>query len=326
MQDSNYIVGLDIGYGDTKVTIGHGNGEPLKMFKFPSCIAKTIPVSVIRDPRIIQLDGEYFYIGQDALSLPSTDIVDITEYENLEKFAPLFIYQALKLADIDQDQVKVLVSGLSVSQLSQSGYFKERISNFEVNNKSYKFEQVFLLPQGAGSKLAFDKYSDHYPQARTEEQNSLTFIGCDIGFNTLDVFYVANGKTSPNLFEGLSHEGVTKVAAMVCDAIRKDYQREITISEAKGILDCGFYKLRGESYDMTQQIQQAKEIYIKQLIDLVEQKYSSIIDKCDFICLLGGGACYFENQQHNYIRAVKNKAEFYNSLGFYLFGCTKAKK
>lgn len=319
------ILGIDIGYGDIKVVIGTSGGIS-HQFKFSSAIAQASRVSAIRDSRIIELEvGDEMhqvYAGPDALSLPSSQIIDISDYDALEAYAPVFIYKALEIAEVDPSDIRILVSGLSVSQLGQSGYFKERIKKFEINNKMFDFKDVFLLPQGAGSKMAFDQYGANYPSPRTLTTAS-TFVGCDIGFNTLDLYFVTDGKTSPNLFEGITGEGVMRICGMVRENIKELFQREITLREAKTVLDTKVYKLRGVRHDMSQAVDKAVEEYTKRLLIIIEERYGPVIDKCDFICLQGGGAVFFTGMDDPFFQVVQNFSEFYNAVGFYLYGAKK---
>lgn len=315
-------LGLDIGYGDVKVVIGDGN-QITHIFKYSSAIARAQKVSSIRDPRIVEVNlpsGELdqVYVGPDALSLPSNMIVDIRDYQMLEAYAPAFIAKALETAEIDASEIDVMVCGLSVAQLGMSGYFKERIKQFTVSGKEYKFDKIFLLPQGAGSKLAFDMFGDHYPQPRTTSTNE-TYIGADCGFCTLDMFYVTDGKTSPNLFEGIENAGVTRIAQDIQTAIKDKFGKDITLREAKEILDSGHYKLRGVVHDMDEVIKEVCKQYSQYLLGLIEERYGNIIDKCDFVCLLGGGVNVLRLDDP-FFRVVKNKSEFYNAIGFYLYG------
>lgn len=316
------ILGIDIGYGDVKVVIGN-KSQILHEFKFSSAIAQASKVSSIRDPRIFEVmlpSGEIssVYVGPDALSLPSNHIVDIRDYDALEAYAPVFIAKALQAVNLKPENFEVVVCGLSVSQLNKSGYFKERIKQFTVNGESFEFSNVFLLPQGAGSKLAFDRYGDAYPEPRTTN-TAQTFVGVDIGFNTLDMFYVTDGKTSPNLFEGIENAGVTKIAQNVQKAVKDKFGKDVTIREAKEILDSGVYKLRGARYDMQSEIQKVCGDYTSEILGLIEERYGNILDKCDFVCLLGGGAEIVKTSDP-FFHVVKNRSEFYNAIGFYLFG------
>lgn len=316
------VLGLDIGYGDVKVVIGDEN-QISHLFKFSSAIARAQKVSSIRDPRIIEItlpSGELdnVYVGPDALNLPSNQIIDIRDYQLLEAYAPAFIAKALEIAEVRNDEIDMMVCGLSVAQLNMSGYFKERIKQFTVNGTNYKFEKIFLLPQGAGSKLAFDKFGDHYPQPRTTS-TSQTYIGIDCGFNTLDMFYVTDGKTSPNLFEGIENAGVTKIAQNLQKAVKDQYQKDITVREAKEILDSGHYKLRGHIFDMKTVITEVCDSYTKEILELIEDRYGKVLDKCDFVCLLGGGAEIIKTTDP-FFQVVRSKSEFYNAIGFYLYG------
>lgn len=321
------ILGLDIGYGDVKVVVGDEN-QITHHFKFTSAIARSQKVSSIRDARIIEVqfeNGEMdnVYVGEDALALSSEHIIDIKDYNLLEAYAPAFIFKTLQMLEMQAEEFDAIVCGLSVAQLGMSGYFKERIRKFTVNGKSHEFKNAFLLPQGAGSKLAFDKYGDHFPEMRTTNPVA-TFVGVDMGFNTLDLFSVTNGKTSPNLFEGIEDAGVTKIARNLQAKVQETYGKEITIREAKEILDSGFYKLRGQRYDMQSAIKEVCAEYSKEILELIESKYGKILDKCDFICLLGGGAKILQIDDP-FFRVVKNKSEFYNAIGFYLYGVNQIK-
>lgn len=316
------VLGIDIGYGDVKVVAGDENSIQ-HQFKFSSAIARAQKVSSIRDPRIVEIvltNGEMdnVYVGTDALALPSVQIIDIRNYELLEQYAPAFIDKALSMMSATAEDFDVIVCGLSVSQLGMSGYFKERIKKFTVNGTEHQFKSVFLLPQGAGSKLAFDKFGNEFPNNRTS-YTAQTFVGVDIGFNTLDMFYVTDGKTSPNLFEGIENAGVTQIAQKVQAKVKEIHQRDITVREAKEILDSGVYKLRGQRFDMHDIIAEVCAEYTQSILKLIEEKYGNIIDKCDFVCLLGGGAQIIKTNDP-FFKVVVNKSEFYNALGFYLYG------
>lgn len=315
------VLGLDIGFGNIKCVFGTSDGTIHKKFKFPSTIAITQKSEFVTDSRIYDFKGHSYYVGDSALNSPSENLIDITEYKNLEYYAPLFFAHALKEIDGIPD---IVVTGLSKAQIQFSGNFKNNIQEFEVNEKTYKFDTVFVLPQGAGSKLTIDKYGDNFPHEQTEFSGKTTFVGIDIGFNTLDMFMVTDGKTSPTLFEGIENEGVMKIAKLVARKVHEEHGRSITLHEARDILDSGLYKLRGKVHDFSAFIKEIKKDYLKSLLSLIETRYGKIIDKCDFISLSGGGSYFFKSTEDNFIKVPKNDGEFYNALGFYLFGNTKA--
>jgi plasmid segregation protein ParM len=315
------ILGIDIGFGDVKITVGTSEGQVDKQFKFTSTIGITKRNEHVQDSRIYDFKNHSYYVGENALHLPSENLIDITDYKNLEYYAPLFLHHAMKLIGFEPD---VIVSGLSKAQIENSGHFKEGLMNFEVDGKQYRFGEVYILPQGAGSKLTIDKYGNNFPNHQQEFTGATSFVGCDIGFNTLDMFLVTDGKTSPNLFEGIEREGVMKIATLVAKKVKELHGRTITLHEAKEVIDTGIYKLRGTKHEFKAYVDEVKKSYLKELLGLIETKYGKILDKCDFISLSGGGSTIFKSTDDGFIRVPKTKHEYYNSIGFFLFGCTKA--
>ena len=314
------VLGIDIGFGDVKVTYGTSEGQIEKQFKFTSTIGITKRNEHVNDNRIYDFKEHSYYVGENALHLPSENLIDITEYKNLEYYAPLFLYHVIKMLNAKPD---VIVSGLSKAQIENSGHFKEGLMNFEVNGDQFVFDNVFILPQGAGSKLCIDKYGNNFPHKQTEFTGTTSFVGCDIGFNTLDMFLVTDGKTSPNLFEGIEREGVMKIATAVARKVKELHGRGITLHEAKEIIDTGVYKLRGQKHAFKDYVDEVKKGYLKELLSLIETKYGKILDKCDFVSLSGGGSTIFKSTDDGFLRVPKTKHEYYNSIGFFEFGLTK---
>ena len=317
-----YILSGDIGFGDFKGILMSETGEILKIFKFPSMVGITKKNEFINDNRIYEFKGHSYYVGENASHLPSENLIDITEYKNLEYYAPLFMYHALKMLEVVPE---IIVTGLSKAQIQNSGYFKENLQEFVVNGETFKFPEIFVLPQGAGSKLTVDKYGSNFPQEQTEFMGNTTYVGIDCGFNTLDLYLVTDGKTSPNLFEGIEKEGVMKIATEVAKKVNELHGRQITLQEAKEILNSGVYKLRNVEHDFKDYVAEIKKDYLKNLLSLIETKYGKVLDKCNFIFLSGGGSTFFKSTEDGFIRVPKTKHEFYNALGFGLFGLTKIK-
>lgn len=316
------VLGLDIGYGDIKVTTGTSDGTIHKKYKFSSIIGITNRNAHVSDSRIVDFKEHSYYVGEDALNLPSENLIDITEYKNLEYYAPLFLYAVIKQLNLIPD---IIVTGLSKAQIENSGYFKEALQNFEVSGEKFTFEEVYVLPQGAGSKLTIDEFGDNFPHKQEQFMGNTSFIGVDIGFNTLDMFMVTDGRTSPNLFEGIEREGVMKIATLVAKKVKEEHGRGITLHEAKEIIDTNIYKLRGVSHNFKEYIDEIKKSYLKELLELIETRYGDILDKCDFIFLSGGGSTIFKTTDSGFIRVPKAAHEYFNSIGYYLWGINKLK-
>ena len=91
--------------------------------------------------------------------------------------------------------------------------------------------------------------------------------------------------------------------------------------EAKEALDTGVYKLRGQRHDISKQVYEIKQGYLKEIQDLINQRYGDVIDKCDFVYLSGGGSVFFKDvDKTGFFRTPKKAPEYYNAIGFYLYG------
>lgn len=312
------VLAIDIGFGDNKLTYGTSDGSITKQFKFVSAIGITQKNEYVSDSRIYEYKGHNYYVGEDALNLPSENLIDITDYKNLEYYAPLFLYHALRKIEETPD---IIITGLSKAQIENSGHFKKNLMNFTVSGQDFNFNHLYVLPQGAGSKLCIDKYGSNFPNIQQEFTGTTSFVGCDIGFNTLDMFLVNDGKTSANLFEGVEKEGVMKIAKKVAVKVKELHDREITLHEAKEIIDTGVYKLRGHKYDFKECVDDIKKQYLRDLLELIESRYGKILDKCDFISLSGGGSTIFKTTEDGFIKSPKTKHEYYNAIGFFIWGC-----
>lgn len=314
------ILGIDIGYGDVKITLGDDSSNITKQFKFPSAIGVTKRNEHVQDARIYDYKEHSYYIGEHAQHLPSDNRIDISDYKNLEYYAPLFVYHALRQIGVRPD---IIVAGLSKAQINNSGHFKEVLQKFTVNEKEFVFDNVYILPQGAGAKITIDKYGSHFPKEQDEFLGKTSYVGCDIGFNTLDMFMVTDGKTSPALFEGIEKEGVMKVATQVAKKVLELHGRKIGLHEAKEVIDTGIYKLRGNKHDFQSFVDEVKAQYLKDLLKLIESKYGKILDQMDFINVSGGGSIMFKTTEDEFIRIPSSHNEYYNSIGQYVWGCDK---
>lgn len=312
------ILAVDVGYGSTKVVYGDTNGIIFKKFKIPTVVGIVgNHQSIVKDDRVLQYKDGMYYVGEDAYALESNKIIDILDYDHLEYFAPLIIYHITKILGEAPDRI---VTGLSKTQVGQSGHIQKCIESFEVNNIPVHFKEVNVLPQGVPSKLTLEKYGINYPQINTEFLDKTSYIAVDIGFNTLDLFQSINGKASAHLAEGIEGWGVMKVASEVKKLIAEDkrFNRTITLKEAMLILDSGNYQLRGVNYDLSAELRVLKEQYLEKIKELVETRYGTVLDKMNSFYLLGGGSVFFRELNDNFIKVPYAENEFYNAIGFYL--------
>lgn len=313
----NYFCGIDPGYGDIKVVIGDAKGVISKIFKFNSIVGLVDDSPLVSDERTLSYKGNSYYVGPIALNLETERIIDVIEYKNLEFFTPLFIESIIAPLLKEEMIPSTIVCGLSIAHIEQSGYFRNAILEHLVQHLKIPCD-VKVIPQGIGGKIAFDKYGISFPDENKEFSIYQNYIGVDVGFNTLDIFQVIQGKTTPNHIRGIENEGVIKIARLLATFIKDTYGITFSLKECKSILDEEFFKVRGQIFNLSTVIHDLKRQYVLDMQQLVEKEFGNILNKADKMRLFGGGAYMFKSITDTFIEVPREKSEYYNAIGNYL--------
>lgn len=320
------VLGIDVGFGDVK-NIGISAGQIVIRNKYPSAIAPIVDSETFNDTRSIKMGEKSYYVGELALTQPSETIQDVTEYAHLEAFLPLFLHKTLRDMNCHPGNYpKVVVLGLSIAHIENSGYFKAKAEEY-FGSLGWEV-QVFVLPQGTGVKLAIDKYFVDYPRTlNAAKAQGNTYVIADIGMGTIDLLYVADGVVSPSQVRGIERRGAMVMCAKIAAHVKEAYNRTLTLKEAKSVLDSGYYELRGNRFNLVDEIEAIKREYLKLIESLIESEYGSVLDKAKFVALAGGGAYFFTKtvEEDKFFFAAKEFSEYYNAIGFAEYGARKLK-
>lgn len=311
------ILAVDTGFGDVKIVYGD-HTKIVSMYKFPSTAAEVKLNSMVKDDRVITYNDKSYYIGKDALHVQSSSIIDIDSYDKLEYFSPLFLYKTLNELQIIPD---IIVLGLSIAQINNSGHYKNNVEEFL--HKSGINSTVYIVPQGLISKLAVDKWGTDFPDFTKDYSKESSYVIADIGFNTLDIVHVVNGSASSNLVRGIENRGAVLIVNDLIVDIKERHNIELNISEAKEVLSTGVLKRRGVTYSVEDLIINSKVKYIDNLKVIIENEFGDILDKVDGLVIVGGGSYILNPGDKGFVRGPKQGAEFYNALGYYQYGLTK---
>lgn len=318
--DKMYTLGIDVGYGDVKVVVGTEH-EIVQIYKFPSVVSPVAVSDHFKDTRAIVVDNNSYYVGADALAMEVEHQYSVDEYKHLELFTPVFLMSVFKKLDKDVN-INRIVLGLSIAQIQFSQNYHLKVRGF-LDSLGMTNVDIMIIPQGTGVKLAYDTHADKFP-ALSDSVNNSNYLICDIGFNTIDILYVIEGKVTPNRISGLERMGLTLLAKMLDDEIKKKYPNiSLSVKDLKVILERGFLKLRGVQIDVRDVIDDLKISYLKIIENMLESNYGKVLDRVDFLLLAGGGAMYFDSIKNEFYRTTGKSSEYYNAIGYYLRGKNK---
>lgn len=315
------VLAIDVGYGSVKCC--YTNSQGIRRYeKYISAVGKVGASSVVNDTNAFSFNGQMYYLFDTALKLPNDQLLDLQTYDDLKEASPIIISYLLKKYKVDYDKI---VLGLSMAMVENS---KDYL-NYLTTHLALPEEKFLLIPQGIGSKIAYDKYNRN-PEDPTQfnDVRIKNFLGVDIGFNTVDVYQTIGGVTSGQTCKGMKGEGVCVVAFGLIDRIRMDTGIEISLQHAKEILESGVLVHRGSTYDYSSVILDLIKKYLVNLVQLLEDNFSKVIDNMDSILFVGGGAALLkkykssiDSEIEKYYKGdfivIPEIPEYFNVLGYF---------
>lgn len=280
MKEQN--IAIDIGYGDTKVSIQRGSKT--EIFKFPSAIASVKEAQCNfgdEIPDSYLFNNRKYFVGEKA----QTDAVSTRGFGFLEKYSPLLVHHAFKLANIDTSLPINLATGLSIMNWEENEKFTAALKTINVNN-SVTTPNITLFAQGQG-------ILNNYAQI-----NSIEGIVCvvDIGYNTFDFLVFEDGIPRKDLSYA-EPIGVNKIITQLQTKIRREFSNSISELEAKKIFVNKHIMNFGEKIDMQDFIMEMKEEYADFLLNELRAKNIDILRNANKVIIGGGGAYSLEGTQ-----------------------------
>lgn len=294
----NTFLAIDLGYGDCKLALKKEDGT-LMIAKFPSAVAKVNPKR-FGAGEAVEFEGDHYLIGENAINYKP---VEMNDYETLERYSPLLVLHAFrKYGEFD-----TIVTGLSIRQEDQSGDFKDRLSNFVIDNTEYNLD-VKLLPQGIGAKVVAEK----------QFADISNYLVCDGGFNTVDLVPVFDGKADIHSVDALENRGIIEVVNELIDHISAEYNIELSPKEAKFALDNEKIEIYGKEIDLSEEIAHITAEYSKDLVRQIERKFKKSWHKFQKVIIVGGLSHFVDANVYEHLATVP-KGEYYNAVGFRTF-------
>lgn len=271
----NENIGIDIGYGDCKVTFQG------KTAKFPSaiCYASDIGTKFGND-NIYEFEGEKYYVGKEAVSEESFSTGD---YKFMKKFAPLLVYHILKKFSEHNISTINIRTGLSISDWEHKKEFVDRLSEITCNGETIK-TNTSIIPQGAGCIMDWvHNYNN------SEFPDRITAI--DIGNNTINLLSYVDGKPVRKDIKAYPGHGVSSIIKPFTSFMENQYKMSFSEQEAKEIFVRGKFKFNGaEEVVVADKIVEFKKQFVSKLFNSVLVSDKKMMSLSDVVLLAGGGS------------------------------------
>lgn len=295
------VAGLDIGYGNVKLTAGRNAvDKKIVCHAFPAIapLASNGDLSggVMgrRNTITVEVDGTRFEVGPDAHLLQRAAARERTlrpDYSQTPQYLAL-VRGALHYAG--KTRLDFVVVGLPVSTYSQhrDALRKLTVGKHQVGERTIEVCDARVVPQPLGG------FFDHSVQTqRVAQMTKQTNLLIDVGFYTLDWLATEGVKAIDSRSGAANDGGMASVLASVARAFAAEHGCTVEELGAPDRLDAALrgesiYRFAGNEVTDLRPYQGEAQARARQAISELRQNVGTLND-IDNIVLCGGGAAFY---------------------------------
>ena len=341
------IIGIDIGYGNTKAVWSHGLDKANKEVWGEVCFKSIVPFARFNDEQnsgsfnadriLMDINGRHYYAGPAACIGNAEISLDPDHIETDKHEALLRASLHLMMRETGQiiENIDVMVLGLPVSGFASRNEKLYEIAlrprivpvpfSLQKNGKPEKVvvkaTKALILPQPFGAlRYAMQKIRE---DEKTFSNSALSMV-IDPGYKTID-WFVSQGMVAEMQLSGSFDGGVASIFRKVSQQIGVDYGTgSLDFDQIEQGLKNGIINLGCQVIDTTP--------YLSTVVSAAKQEVSKFLTRIDpgktglsRVFLTGGGAEFyaeaFKEKLPGYqIEMLKNSV-MVNARGYWMLGC-----
>jgi plasmid segregation protein ParM len=242
-------------------------------------------------------------------------------------YSPLLAYKALReIADIDSREFpdllrtkKQLCLGVPLGYYHKRHNLQSRLTNYTISTDFIRFDSVEVRAQGQG--ILFDYVLDENGKPIEDHINQNVLI-LDIGFNTVDVLGVVEGRPSREWSDMLENGGICRICGDLRSYLKREFNFNLSEQAVKEVLQNGQISVYGDSKDLSTAIRKIRETYSDWLVQEIKSRWEDFLIQADKLIIAGGGAYYVEEIRKAYPERfihIPEASEYSNARGFFKF-------
>lgn len=304
------VIGLDIGYGYTKVASAYGD-----YFIFKTAVSRFVPERVWgNSAEYVFVGSEKYVVGNAASEVLSGNFSVSDDFVGTDEYYAIIAYVLEKCS---QKDTKLLVLGLPPGLYTEQRTIElvNKLQNLALYNKEGKPipvpPKVLYIPQGSGIYFShiFGGFSSDY---------FLNIVVIDIGYYTLDAICFVKGKFLPGVAKSYP-AGSKFLIEKVKESFNRKYGLFISDNLCEALLKNNRIFHFGKEYvlDTTEIVRQ---YYHDQVIRAIKdyasnlRQYGTTIDKV----IIGGGSIIWTPEIKGAI--IVNDPQMANAIGYMKYG------
>lgn len=312
------IIGIDVGYGYTKVAYGE-NGK-ITTFSFPSLVANfsdSLSIDGIRNPEAVEVHGKKYVVGEAAAKLKALkfqsrdkDWIASTAYAALVKYA---------LKRISHSEKSLIVTGLPVRYYKSD---KDKLVKIITDIASDRgiTASVFVIPQPLGSY--YDTILTHYGLLKSVDVTDKIVGILDIGYQTTDILCLNAMSPVPEMSSSFE-TGIANAFDAIARDIENKYSLHLDTHGVEKAAMTGKIRAFGKEHDISDIV----KTHLTTLSDAIKSEVATLwgnTAEIDEILLTGGSAKLLSQYLPQFQQgSVINDCQLANAKGYYKYAARK---
>ncbi len=278
--DKKHLI-LDQGYSSAKAKYNN------QLHKFPTAIAFAIDLGIAYgEEEVYDFQGQKYYVGEEAVS---SEAFSTNDYAFKSKHDTLLLFSILKRLDLIDDALNKnlkLTLSLSLADWKNKDDYLEIFKEFTVNGITLGFDDIVLMPQGAGTYINFVKNQNN-------GEHPSTAVIIDIGAVTIGTLMYENGKPQRAHSKGFPGHGVmVSIIQPFTAYLETSFNMPFSNAEAMVIFTRGSFTFNGiPQPQITEKIAELKQQFAHKLFNSVLTSEKKILATSEHVIFAGGG-CY----------------------------------
>lgn len=286
---------VDQGYSSAKIKYNDN------LYKLPTAVAFATDVGIAYgEEQIFEYNNEKYYVGDEAVS---SEAFSTTDYAFKKVYDPLLLFSILKRFSLvepaQKGEIKLFLT-LALADWKHKDEYLNIFKSFTVNGITLGFEDISLMPQGAGSYIQFMKTQTEHPESA---------VVLDIGANTVNLLAYNDGKPAKAHSRGFPGHGVmVSIIQPFTSYLETQFNMQFSNAEALKIFTKNKFVFNGSDQpQITAKIKELKAQFVKKLFNSVLTSEKKLMATTEKVIFCGGGVYLLEgiNFPPNVVLAAK---------------------
>ena len=320
MTNNKIVVGIDVGFSHIKHAMWDGVSPVIRKVGTNLINKGDVSGLGVGGADVVNVGGEEYILFDSAMRANSNKVANISDYESMKKYSPIFI----------KGIIEKYYKGLDIDKIccGLSAVYKDRREDYIEHLQKILPEYADKLQvglQGYSCFLSLNKFGLNI-DSLTETTPFSDYLIVDIGFNTVDLCLVTQSIAKEDEVMGLEKEGLVKVADKVIAIMKSNGINNANYSTAGLVITNNGITIRGKYFNFESDVKKIKKEYASQLLEKINSMFDDVLDSVKNVIIVGGGARVLQEHQeivsnfssNNFAKFPVTSSEFYNAAGLSL--------